>query len=181
MRVAPDAGINAHTSGVWPFSSALAQRRHRFIAADAHSEVLPFSPYFVPGREALERIRALRAAGVSVRVATNSLAVSDESLVAVGRERHRTELPKMGVELYELSSTRLGSMNLAPRPANLNTETGARVDSPELAAMILGAFRVAELAGVYQVRLSRDGSGVRWSAVNGDATEEPEVSPDTSR
>ncbi len=133
--IAPDA------FGAPRFSTALAERRFRFISAEAaafagspdkidpanhsfavrdtlshrflgvldeaHDEVYMFSPYFIPGEDALSRLRALRAAGVGVRVVTNSLAVSDEPLVAVGLARHQLELLRMGVELYELSSTRL--------------------------------------------------------------------------
>ena len=82
---------------------------HRFLLllGDAQSEVHLFSPYFIPGAEALARIGELRGRDVSVRVVTNSLAVSDEPLVSIGLERHRLDLLKMGVELYELSSERL--------------------------------------------------------------------------
>ncbi len=186
---------------------------HRFLQllGDAHSEVLLFSPYFIPGTEALERIKGLRAAGVGVRVVTNSLAASDEPLVSIGLERHQTRLLKMGVDLYELSSTRLkldhtlrgllgastgrlhakmgfldrstvlvGSMNFDPRSDKINTEIGLMVRSPELARMILSAFRVDELAGVYQVKLRPDGAGVRWTAVDADTSEDLEVDPDTS-
>ncbi len=239
----PDAA--ADVFGAPRFSTALAERRFRFIDTDAvafadspdkidpanhsfatqdtlshrflnvldeaHDEVFLFSPYFIPGADALSRLRTLRAAGVGVRVVTNSLAVSDEPLVAVGLARHQLELLRMGVELYELSSTRLkldsamrnllgssigrlhaklgfidrktvlvGSMNLDPRSANLNTEIGVRVESPELAAMLFGGFKVAELAGVYRVQLKPGGSGVRWTTADDDASEELEVDPDTS-
>jgi phosphatidylserine/phosphatidylglycerophosphate/cardiolipin synthase-like enzyme len=186
---------------------------HRFLLqlSDARTEAHLFSPYFIPGAETLERIRTLRESGVPVRVVTNSLAVSDEPLVSIGLERHQVELLKMGVELYEISSTRLklnrdlrtllgsstgrlhaklgvidrqivmvGSMNLDPRSATLNTEIGVRVFSPQLAEMVLGGFKVDELAGVYQVKLRPHGSGVRWIAVDGDTTHEVDVDPDTS-
>ena len=170
-----------------------------------------FSPYFIPGKEALERIAKLRADGVAVHVVTNSLAVSDEPLVSIGLERHQTELLKIGVDLYELSSDRLkldrtlkgllgtstgrlhaklafldrrtvlvGSMNLDPRSSSINTEIGVRVVSPRLAEMVLAAFKVDALYGVYQVKLRPNGSGVRWIAVDGDTTEELDIDPDTS-
>ena len=186
---------------------------HRFLLqlSDAHSEAHLFSPYFIPGPETLERIRKLREDGVALRVVTNTLAVSDEPLVSIGLERHQPELLKMGVELYEISSSRLkldrtlrgllgtstgrlhaklgvidrsivmvGSMNLDPRSATLNTEIGVRVFSPQLAEMVLNGFKVDELAGVYQVKLRPHGSGVRWIAIDGDTTEEVDVDPDTS-
>ena len=186
---------------------------HRFLQllGDAHSEVLLFSPYFIPGNEALDRIKALRAAGVSVRVVTNSLAASDEPLVSIGLERHQTKLLKMGVDLYEMSSTRLkldhtlrnllgsstgrlhaklgfldrktvlvGSMNLDPRSDKINTEIGMVVHNPELASMILGAFKVDALTGVYRVQLRPGGTGVRWTAIDADTQEELDIDPDTS-
>ena len=159
----------------------------------------------------MARLRQLRGAGVRVSVITNSLAVSDEPLVSVRFESHQTELLKLGVELYEMSSTRLkldssvrgllgastgrlhaklafldrsvvfvGSMNLDPRSSAINTEIGVRVESPALAKMILGAYRVDSMAGVYQVKLRPDGQGVRWTAVNDGATQEIDVDPETS-
>ena len=186
---------------------------HRFLGllSSAHTEVHLFSPYFIPGKEALERIAQLRADGVGVHVVTNSLAVSDEPLVSIGLERHEVELLKIGVDLYELSSERLkldrtlkgllgtstgrlhaklafldrhtvlvGSMNLDPRSSSINTEIGVRMVSPRLAEMVLAAFKVDALYGVYQVKLRPDGSGVRWIAVDGDTTEELDIDPDTS-
>ncbi len=186
---------------------------HRFLQllSETHSEVHLFSPYFIPGKEALERITQLRADGAAVHVVTNSLAVSDEPLVSIGLERHQVELLKMGVDLYELSSERLkldrtlrgllgtstgrlhaklafidrkmmlvGSMNLDPRSSRINTEIGVRVLSPRLAEMVLEAFKVDELNGVYQVKLRQNGAGVRWIAVDGDTTEELDIDPDTS-
>ncbi|MEO8805529.1 MAG: phospholipase D family protein [Burkholderiaceae bacterium] len=186
---------------------------HRFLKllGDAQSEVLLFSPYFIPGAEALQRIKALRAAGVSVRVVTNSLAASDEPLVSIGLERHQPDLLKMGVDLYEMSSGRLkldhtlrgllgastgrlhaklgfldrktvlvGSMNLDPRSAKINTEIGMMVHSPELAHMILSAFKVDAMTGVYRVQLRADGAGVRWTTLDADTQEELDIDPDTS-
>ena len=186
---------------------------HRFLAAlgEAKSEVLMLSPYFIPGDEAMARLRQLRQSNVRVAVVTNSLAVSDEPLVSIRFERHQIELLKMGVELFELSSTRLkldsslrtllgsstgrlhakiafldrsavfvGSMNLDPRSSSINTEIGVRIDSPDLAKMIIAAFRIDAMLGVYQVKLNPDGRSVRWTAVNDGATQEVEIDPDTS-
>jgi phosphatidylserine/phosphatidylglycerophosphate/cardiolipin synthase-like enzyme len=74
---------------------------------EARKEVVLFSPYFIPESRMIERLRALRARGVSVRIVTNSLAVSDEPFANIGLERHQRELLSMGVELYELSADRV--------------------------------------------------------------------------
>ena len=71
-------------------------------------------------------------------------------------------------------------MNLDPRSDKINTEIGMVVRSPELASMILGAFKVDELTGVYRVQLRPDGAGVRWTAVDADTQEELDIEPDTS-
>jgi cardiolipin synthase C len=74
---------------------------------EARHEVVLFSPYFVPGAGLMDELRALSARGVSVRVITNSLAVSDEPMSSIALERHQRDLLAMGVELYELSSERI--------------------------------------------------------------------------
>ena len=199
-----------------PDNNSIAVRdtlAHRFLLLldDAHREVLLISPYFIPGAEALAKLKALREQDVEISVVTNSLAVSDEPLVSIGLERHQLGLLRIGVNLYELSSTRLkadntmrnllgsstgrlhaklgfldrrtvllGSMNLDPRSSNINTEIGMLVQSHELAAMIIDAFKVDSLNGVYQVKLRPGGTGVRWIAVDADSREELDIDPDTS-
>ena len=186
---------------------------HRFLLRldEAQHEVLMVSPYFIPGPEALARLRGLTGRAVDVRVVTNSLAVSDEPLVSLGLERHQMELLRNGVRLYELSSTRLkldhalrnllgsstgrlhaklalidrrtllvGSMNLDPRSSNINTEIGVMVRSRELAEMVLTAFRLDSMTGVYEVKLKPEGSGVRWVAVDGDSSVEVDIDPDAN-
>ena len=84
------------------------------------------------------------------------------------------------VALLDRTEVLVGSMNLDPRSARINTEVGVRVVSPALAEMVLAAFKLDAMEGVYQVRLRPGGLGVRWVAVGGDASEELDVDPDTS-
>jgi putative cardiolipin synthase len=60
------------------------------------------SPYFVPGVEGRERLIGMVDSGIKVRVITNSLASTDGIMAQSGYARHRIELLKGGVELYEL-------------------------------------------------------------------------------
>jgi putative cardiolipin synthase len=60
------------------------------------------SPYFVPGAEGTAMLVALAQQGVRVRVLTNSLASSDESVVHAGYMKRRHDLLRAGVELYEM-------------------------------------------------------------------------------
>jgi len=70
----------------------------------ARKDLLIISPYFVPGPDMKQAFAAALARGVRIRVLTNSLASNDAPVTHVGYARHRDELLKMGVELYELRS-----------------------------------------------------------------------------
>ncbi|MET3497099.1 phospholipase D family protein [Variovorax boronicumulans] len=74
------------------------------LIGQARSDLLIISPYFVPGQDMKQAFAAARARGVRIRVLTNSLASNDAPVAHVGYARHREELLKMGVELYELRS-----------------------------------------------------------------------------
>ena len=71
-------------------------------------------------------------------------------------------------------------MNLDPRSASIDTDIVVRVESPNLAEMVLAAVKVDALAGVYQVKLRPSDAGVRWIAVDADSPEELDVDPGTS-
>ncbi|HEX6692538.1 MAG TPA: phospholipase D family protein, partial [Burkholderiales bacterium] len=71
------------------------------------------SPYFVPGPEGVAALGALAQRGVAVRVLTNSLAATDVGAVHAGYAKHRPELLRAGVRLYELKPT---AEKDAPRP-----------------------------------------------------------------
>ncbi len=73
--------------------------------AQAKSEVLIITPYFVPRRSGLRWIKRLRKKGVRVIVLTNSYASNDVPFAYIGYERYRRKLVKMGVELYEFKPT----------------------------------------------------------------------------
>jgi putative cardiolipin synthase len=77
------------------------------ILGQARQEVLMVSPYFVPGRVGMDSIRRLRERGVAVGLVTNATGSSDEPVVSLGYERHRIEMLRLGVRLYEVSSAQL--------------------------------------------------------------------------
>ena len=99
-------------------SADTVSRRFPKLLGSARSDILLFSPYFIPGSDTIDALGRVREAGVRVRVVTNSLAVSDEPLVNIGYLHHRRQLLTMGVELYELSSTRLKRDSATARCAN---------------------------------------------------------------
>ena len=113
--------------------------------------------------DAVGLVSLWRGRDVKVTVVTNSLAATDEPLVHNGYSHYRRDMLEAGVDVYELSPTRtrqskrlgmfgaslgrlhaktavidrrvvfIGSMNLDPRSATINTELGAVIDSPQLA------------------------------------------------
>ena len=177
----------------------------------AKTEMLASSPYFVPGVHGMELLRELRERGVKVTVMTNSLASTDEPIVHLGYSRYREEMLDMGIDLYELSSSRLkdnkrmflfgkslgrlhaklvvldrkkifiGSMNLDPRSATINTELGAVIDSPPLARELTRIIDIDRLQSAYRVRKAPNGAGLQWLTSDGDKEiilrQEPDSTP----
>lgn len=161
------------------------------LTRSARREVVLISPYFVPGRRGVALARELRARGVQLRVLTNSLAATDAPIVHVGYARYRRDLVAAGVELYELRNqlgaprSRLGSfgsslaslhakalvidrrllligsMNMDPRSARLNTEIALVMRSPALAGQVVQLFEDVAASSSYRVESLADG-GLRW-------------------
>ncbi len=73
--------------------------------AQAKSEVLIITPYFIPRRSGLRWIKRLRKKGVKVTILTNSFASNDIPFAYIGYERYRRKVLEMGVELYEFKPT----------------------------------------------------------------------------
>ena len=69
----------------------------------ATEEFTLVSPYFVPGQRAADALCALSRKGVRVRILTNSLVSNDVAAVHAGYMRHRKQLVRCGVQLYELN------------------------------------------------------------------------------
>jgi putative cardiolipin synthase len=174
----------------------------------AQTEVVVSSPYLVPGKDGMALIRELRARNVSVVMMTNSLGATDEPVVHLGYYDYRDPMLDLGVELYEISSSRIkrtmrknllgtslgrlhaklavvdrktifvGSMNLDPRSATINTELGTVIASPELASELVRVIDFDRLQSAYRVRRTPDGKGLEWVVMdNGKEmvlTEEPD-------
>jgi putative cardiolipin synthase len=129
---------------------------------EARREIQLISPYFVPGHAGLRLLQKLRARGVAISVVTNSLAATDVVAVHGGLMRYRRALLRAGIEMYELKPgpfeekasmfgsrggaalhtkalvvdglrAFVGSFNLDPRSAALNTEMGAFIHNPAVA------------------------------------------------
>jgi putative cardiolipin synthase len=150
------------------------------------------SPYFVPGTAGVQAFRDLTRRDVKVAILTNSLAANDVPLVHTGYARYRVELLRTGVELYELSPTRMsrndallvpsmslgrlhskaaviddsivymGSVNLDPRSDSTNTELGILADCPELARQVMEVIGMSQRGSSYRLRFANDGVTLEW-------------------
>ncbi|MGN0929805.1 MAG: phosphatidylserine/phosphatidylglycerophosphate/cardiolipin synthase family protein [Alphaproteobacteria bacterium] len=122
------------------------------------------SAYFVPGKLGTERLIEEVNKGVDITVITNSLSSTDASAVYSAWERYRKDLLKAGVNIYEFMNKGLklkgkqissfaslhsktmvideklswiGSFNLDPRSAMLNSEIVAVFESEPFAKQLI--------------------------------------------
>jgi cardiolipin synthase C len=160
-------------------------------------EIVIVSAYFVVQEPGLEKARELEERGVRVRILTNSLASNDVIAAHAGYAKHRKELIENSVELYELradasaikkrlvvvesraglhakaivfdrESVFIGSFNLDPRSAFINTEGGLYVESPELAGQLIAWMDEGMLPeNSYRVLLDDDGDLVWVTEIDG--------------
>lgn len=163
-------------------------------------ELLLESAYFIPTRYGTALLSRLARSGVTVRVLTNSAASGEVAIAHAAYRRYRRPLLRAGVELYELRARPaeaddgrdvnlhtkaavidrrdvfVGSLNVDPRSARLNTEIGLLIRSPELAAQV-AAFITDGMrpAKAYQPVLDR--GRLAWRVDGGAARHrEPGVS-----
>ncbi|GAA3923704.1 phospholipase D family protein [Luteimonas lutimaris] len=156
----------------------------------AKRQALLISPYFVPGESFSRRLVDLVRKGVEVGVVTNSLAANDVPAVHAGYMDYRGPLLDGGVDLYELRAQGgaenhglfgssgaslhtkafvvddergfIGSFNLDPRSAYLNTEMGVLFEDRDIAAAVRDEYRrLAGPALSYEVVRGEDGK-TQW-------------------
>lgn len=158
---------------------------------ELEDELIIESAYFVPRDVGVEAAQALQERGVKVRILTNSLAANDVLAAHAGYSKYRKPLLEAGVELYELrpypgpvekkvvaaqskaglhtkaivfdrKDVFIGSFNLDPRSAAINTEAGIYVESPELARQVIDYMREGVAPeNAFRVILDDDGD-LRW-------------------
>ncbi len=153
------------------------------------------SPYFVPGESGTLLLVGQARRGMNVRVLTNSLAANDVPMVHAGYTAYRKRLLRQGVKLYELKPGQsdtsrelfgssgaslhskafvvdgergfVGSFNLDPRSAQLNTEMGVIFDSPGLARDLTTFFeRSVAPDRAWRVSIDADGH-LHWHGADG--------------
>jgi putative cardiolipin synthase len=154
---------------------------------NAKSELLLLTPYFVPSKDDRAALVGLAQRQVQVKIATNSLASTDQAAVHSAYGPMRKELLAGGVQLFELKPRAgvkqtgaqsgeggvtlhaksfvvdgrvvfVGSMNMDRRSAMLNTEQGIVVDSPALAKAVAQYFAtVTQPANAWRLALEDKG------------------------
>jgi len=171
-------------------------------------EVLIEAAYFVTRDRGVEITKQLNERGVRMRLLTNSLATNDVLAAHAGYAKRRKDLLANGVELYEMrpdagvikkkvisgkskaalhtkaivfdrKSVFIGSFNLDPRSADINTEAGLYVESPELAAQVIEYMdEGVRPENSYRVLLDENGDLYWVTEVDGEQVrydEEPET------
>lgn len=153
-------------------------------------DALLMSAYFVPGKFGTHELVKLRERGVRVEVLTNSLASTDVGAVHAGYSRYRKTLLAAGAELWEMKPLLdarashfsmggsshaslhtkayvfderyffVGSFNLDPRSAVLNTEMGLLFDCPDVARRLRAGVTAALPDTAYRVYLEK--GELRW-------------------
>jgi putative cardiolipin synthase len=157
----------------------------------AQNEVLIMSPYFVPRKTGIQVISDLQRSGVDVTIVTNSLAANNQSSVHGGYAPSRKPLLESGVRIFEVRADAdvsgselvaasgakatmhtkafvvdrkevfIGSFNFDPRSANINTELGVIIRSPELAELMLKKIEANIARQTFEVFLNEKGK-LRW-------------------
>jgi putative cardiolipin synthase len=159
----------------------------------AESEILIFTPYFIPGKDGIELFRSLIDKGIRIVVLTNSLATNNHTSVHSSYSSYRKRLLQAGVELWEARVdaartvrddgsvelehltlhtkgiiidrryTFVGSLNLDPRSIDINTEMGVMIDSRDLAISLADNAERRIPGLAYQLKLD-DKNKISWHA-----------------
>jgi putative cardiolipin synthase len=163
---------------------------------ESKSEVVISAPYLIPGSMGVRAFGDLRKRNVKVTILTNSFAANDVPLAHAGYARYRVELLRTGIDIYELSPTRIqhnerltlpgaslgrlhakmaaidqstvyiGSVNLDPRSESTNTELGLFARCPELAKEVIRVINISKLQSSYRLRFAPDGQSLEWLATD---------------
>ena len=182
----PDKGIKSKAASADSIVSSLLES-----LLGAEKELLIISPYFVPGKSGVEVLAELQQRGIDVTVITNSLAANNQALVHGGYAPSRKPLLKAGIRIFEVRADAdvpgshivaadnakttlhtkafvvdrrevfIGSFNFDPRSANINTELGVIIRSPDIAAEVANMVEMKSASEAFEVFLDENGS-VRW-------------------
>ena len=158
---------------------------------DIEEELFVVTPYFVLRKDNIAAFRDLRDQNIDITVLTNSLASNNHTVGHSGYAPIRKPLLEMGVNLYELRADAtmpgdesagvqdakstlhakafavdrnrvfIGSFNWNQRSANLDTESGVIIHSPEMAAQLVERVTAALQTASFEVFLDEK-NRLRW-------------------
>ena len=184
----PDKGIRGKSKEAASITTPLIESLR-----SASEQIVVISPYFVPRNSGVRGFSDLEARGIDVTIITNSLAANNQFTVHAGYAPSRKPLLENGVSIYEIrpdadvsgaeivaaSAAKatlhtkayiidnkelfIGSFNFDPRSANINTESGVIIYSPEMARRFVRNIDSALPQQSYEVFLNEDGK-IRWLA-----------------
>ena len=184
----PDKGIQEKAGEIDSITTPIKESLQ-----SAENEIIILSPYFVPRKTGVETISELAGRGVDIVILTNSLATNNHVSVHGGYMSSRKPLLENGVKIFEArpdadvlgsevsaaddatatlhtkaflvdrKEVFIGSFNFDPRSANLNTESGVLIRSPEIAEWF--SRRISETLASHTYELFLNDSGdLRWRA-----------------
>jgi putative cardiolipin synthase len=125
------------------------------VIETAKSEIVIESPYLVPSGSMLTLLEKKLHEGVRVRIVTNSLRSCDGALPFAGYIKYRRRMVRDGIDLREYrgpdtlhaktlvidgKTMLVGSYNIDPRSANLNTEVMCVAEDETLARQLLASI-----------------------------------------
>lgn len=173
-------------------------------------ELLIVSPYFIPEQDGRDHLAEMVGRGVRVAVLTNSLASTDSAAAHAGYARHRAELLRSGVELFETRPEpsashrglhRWGRASPSSLHAkivvqdrtraivgSLNQDPRSRLHNTEAWIAIESPELAADLAGLFEeasdlhhsFKLELSSDRVTWKTEGDDGIRRYEVEPSTS-
>jgi len=108
----------------------------------ANEEFILVSPYFVPGQRGADALCKLSEQGVRVRILTNSLVSNDVAAVHTGYMRHRKQLLRCGVKLFELNEQikKVQGKHFTWLPGLSKSSLHAKTMAFDHKAMFVGSF-----------------------------------------
>ena len=175
----------------------------------AERELIILTPYFVPGKEGVQKISALQQRGVQVTVVTNSLAANNHSVVHGGYMPARKPLLESGVRIYEVrpdaavagselvadDDTRatlhtkaffvdreksfIGSFNFNQRSLNRDSESGVIIESATLGKAFTEGIEAVYDERAWELFLNEKGK-LRWRGYNDGVETIYEKDPETT-
>lgn len=176
------------------------------LLAETQESLQVSSPYFIPGAAGARTLAGLAAAGRRIRILTNSLAATDVLAVHGAYARYRPALLTSGVQIHELkpepkrqraslfgSRTAslhtkaflidgrqgfVGSFNLDPRSASINTEMGLLFSCPRLVQQLKSFFET-QMGQEFSYTVALQHGRLVWSEIKDGRelahTSEPEA------